>query len=300
MVTDADGTATALLDLSAVTPRPNATETVQLDLEWVGPTRERLTATDSTLLATNEYYILLSQSLATDIPGQAFALLATAMRRGDTDTTVAVPVEVTVRRVSVAELVQRREGGGDVDYTAAVYEVDSSVDGGERVCTIEPPVAGESPDWESRWADCRWSIPDVGAWRYEVTACATPGDERLCVATLYGKLESAWKKNPLTALPGVTSVWAMPKGADGFAVGSQALLYVEALSGKPHASGRLLWRSATESASMPVPGACLPLTWLHLTSAVLRPVDTEECVGHKWRFIRCRLFVVSVSALLGV
>ncbi|GIL86091.1 hypothetical protein Vretifemale_14537, partial [Volvox reticuliferus] len=99
LTTDTDGLASGVIDLGAVPPanRSEAYDTLTIDVEWIGPTRERITRSASVTLADGPARLQLQLSLTPSTPGTSFAVAATLTSNTDGAALTGVPVTATLR-----------------------------------------------------------------------------------------------------------------------------------------------------------------------------------------------------------
>jgi hypothetical protein len=76
---DANGTYSATLDLGSLEAPPAAGSSVLFEATWIGPTRERLTASATTKVQYSEHVVTVSTSLLGEhrIPGREFSIVPT-------------------------------------------------------------------------------------------------------------------------------------------------------------------------------------------------------------------------------
>lgn len=91
---------------------------------------------------------------------------------------------------------------------------------GQTVCSGLPAAGGS-------WSDCSWVLPDFGI--FAIVACVPTGqgNQRECTVNYAGRRLAEWQDDPLEDAPQATWRWAVPTGADGFEVGSEATIEIE-------------------------------------------------------------------------
>ncbi|KAG2434208.1 hypothetical protein HXX76_007934 [Chlamydomonas incerta] len=99
LVTDVSGRAHTVVDLGAL-PESNRSEpydSLTVDAEWIGPTRERITRSKQITLADGPARLQLQTSLDTDVPGVAFAVGAELASNVDGSAIAGVAVTATLK-----------------------------------------------------------------------------------------------------------------------------------------------------------------------------------------------------------
>ena len=94
VTTSASGKFNKSLDLSTIDPAPLPGSVVSFSAEWIGPTRERITASASTALRYSEYELVIGTSIQDPLPGRSLAI--TADVTGPSLDGISVEVRVTV------------------------------------------------------------------------------------------------------------------------------------------------------------------------------------------------------------
>ncbi|KXZ55787.1 hypothetical protein GPECTOR_2g1337 [Gonium pectorale] len=177
LTTDAGGVAATTIDLGALPPanRSTAPDTLSVDVEWIGPTRERITRSASVHIADGPARLDLSLSLSTDLPGVAFAPSATLTSNVDGSPLPGIPVTFRLRP--------------DPNDTAGVQ------------CTTE--VSCSAPSGAGPTGNCQLVLPCVGRFRLEacadVRAGAGAGTARVCGYKTLGRNATEWALAPLSA-----------------------------------------------------------------------------------------------------
>ncbi|KAG2494912.1 hypothetical protein HYH03_006847 [Edaphochlamys debaryana] len=174
VTSDVSGMASTTVDLGAL-PAINQTkayDTLFVDAEWIGPTRERITAAKTVTIADGPAKVTLERSLATSLPGTAFSVSATLVSNVDGQPLRRLPVAVTLKP----------HASGAACATTASCNVRSG-----------DPFS----------AACQLALPCVG--HFELEACATvPGTggatEQVCGrSAVLGKNATEWTAAPLMA-----------------------------------------------------------------------------------------------------
>ncbi|GIL86136.1 hypothetical protein Vretimale_13856 [Volvox reticuliferus] len=180
LTTDTDGLASGVIDLGAVPPanRSEAYDTLTIDVEWIGPTRERITRSASVTLADGPARLQLQLSLTPSTPGTSFAVAATLTSNTDGAALTGVPVTATLRPAP--------------NDTLTCGNATSS-------CSISSG-APFSPA-------CQLTLPCVGQFLLEACADVTVGtqqlsqQQRVCSRQVLGRSISDWKDRPLGTHP---------------------------------------------------------------------------------------------------
>ncbi|KXZ56112.1 hypothetical protein GPECTOR_2g994 [Gonium pectorale] len=221
LTTDASGAASATIDLGAL-PEQNRTymsSSMGISVEWVGPTRERITKYASVSLVDAPLLLSLTRSLATDIPGVTFAVSVDA-KAADGEAHPGLPVTVTLRPNPNATAPSQPSCAAPITCTVASGA-------GLAGSASSPP--------------CRLAIPCVGD--YELRACADVpaalrvpgGPTSACIPgpLLLGRNATEWARDPLNGYDLPSIFLDKP---DGYQMGDQPKLYLE----NPYANARLL------------------------------------------------------------
>lgn len=110
--------------------------------------------------------------------------------------------------------------GGDRFAPLKPAEQDALLAAGSAVCS-GLPAAGAS------WSDCSWVLPGFGI--FALVACVPTGQgaQRACTASYAGRLLSEWQERPFLGPQQAAWRWAVPSGADGFAVTGDATLEID-------------------------------------------------------------------------
>ncbi|KAG2494914.1 hypothetical protein HYH03_006849 [Edaphochlamys debaryana] len=245
VTSDVSGMASTTVDLGAL-PAINQTkayDTLFVDAEWIGPTRERITAAKTVTIADGPAKVTLERSLATSLPGTAFSVSATLVSNVDGQ---------PLRRLPVAVTLKPHASGAACATTAS--------------CSVR------SGDPFS--AACQLALPCVG--HFELEACATvPGTggatEQVCGrSAVLGKNATEWTAAPLMAddQPFLTA------DEPSYAAGDVATLTFQ----NPYPSARvlLLWGNDYGLRSQALPaGPGVPQGLVSLSVGPLGP----ECLG---------------------
>ena len=94
VTTSTSGKFNTSLDLSTVDPAPLPGSVISFSAEWIGPTRERITASASTAVRYSEYELVIGTSIQDPLPGRSLAV--TAEVTGPSLDRISVEVRVTV------------------------------------------------------------------------------------------------------------------------------------------------------------------------------------------------------------
>ncbi|KAG2447325.1 hypothetical protein HYH02_007655 [Chlamydomonas schloesseri] len=258
LVTDVSGRAHTVLNLAALpeTNRSEPYDSLAVDAEWIGPTRERITQSKQITLADGPARLSLQTSLDTDVPGVAFAVGADLTSNVDGSAITGVAVTATLKPDTTPG-----------PSSAACADTPS--------CTT---TSGAGLD-----AGCQLALPCVG--RFVLQACAEVGDSegvgaaavsgaavggaadssrggkrRVCDVRYLGRNASEWAAAPWSA----HRVPEMKLDRDTYAAGEWAQLRLQ----------------------MPWPGARLLLVWgneggVRRTVVGLDPAPSQVAAGDK-------------------
>ena len=201
IITGDDGT------LSLAWSPPNLTAglriggSVDLAFEWVGPTRERLTADLTVPIAHREHTLSLSASRQSELPLHPFTLSASLQLH---DALGGGHVAATLRFALYA--LDETSGGVNEDSGEHPSHAESWLKDGlfdqlppeaNRVGSVcHVPSYGTGPVVSHA---CHFELPAVG--RYVASVCELGADEQplLCTATLVGRSEAEWDSKPLAS-----------------------------------------------------------------------------------------------------
>ncbi|GLI68394.1 hypothetical protein VaNZ11_012780 [Volvox africanus] len=182
--TDTEGRAEGTIDLGALPPanRSDPYDKLKIDVEWIGPTRERITRSASVTLADGPARLQLQLSLTPSTPGISFAVAAALTSNTDGAAITGIPVTATLRPAPNA--------------TSLCGNATSS-------CALSSG-ASFSPS-------CQLALPCVGQFLLEacadVTAWAAAGSQqtsqqqRVCSRQVLGRNTSQWEEKPLATHP---------------------------------------------------------------------------------------------------
>eukprot|EP00892_Ulva_mutabilis_P003496 jgi/Ulvmu1/1518/UM011_0248.1 len=282
----ANGNFTVELDLNEVAPLLDVGGSISFDAVWIGPTRERLTASGSVAIQFTPFTVELTTGVDLEalVPGRTFGIVAAVDSPNGPPSQDVVVTAVPITQAlceAVAGCPDSRFGGdGDDDYNDYLpsfgggrfisptpsaplkpTEQDALLAAGEAVCTGLPAAGGS-------WSDCSWALPGFGIFAIVACVPAGQGSQRACAASYAGRLLQEWEDRPFRGPQQAAWRWAVPSGADGFEVGSEATLEIDS----PVAGARalLVWASTSEdgllavtsltaginTASLPVPASC--------------------------------------------
>mmetsp|Transcript_14647 Transcript_14647/g.36469 ORF Transcript_14647/g.36469 Transcript_14647/m.36469 type:complete len:2268 (-) Transcript_14647:639-7442(-) len=169
LTTDAAGMAAATIDLSALPPA-NASEagdSLAVSVEWVGPTRERITRTATVRLEEAPRRLELARTLDTHTPGVRFGVTARVVSNEDGEEVQDVPLTITL--------------APNASASASCTET--------RICV--EVKSGSGPD------ACQLALPCMG--EYVLEACGAAGSDVGCARLALGRNASDWASAPLRA-----------------------------------------------------------------------------------------------------
>ncbi|GIL54039.1 hypothetical protein Vafri_9594, partial [Volvox africanus] len=172
LTTDAEGRAEGTIDLGALPPanRSEPYDNLNIDVEWIGPTRERITRATSVTLADGPARLQLQLSLTPSTPGISFSVAATLTSNTDGAALTGIPVTATLRPAPNA--------------TSLCGNATSS-------CALSSG-ASFSPS-------CQLTLPCVGKFLLEACADVTVGGgttARVCANQTLGSSSSYWVEDP--------------------------------------------------------------------------------------------------------
>ncbi|GIL54024.1 hypothetical protein Vafri_9574 [Volvox africanus] len=184
LTTDAEGRAEGTIDLGALPPanRSEPYDNLNIDVVWIGPTRERITRAASVILADGPARLQLQLSLTPSTPGISFSVAATLTSNTDGAALTGIPVTATLRPAPNA--------------TSLCGNATSS-------CALSSG-ASFSPS-------CQLTLPCVGKFLLEACADVTVGaaagsqqtsqQQRVCSRQELGRNTSQWEEEPLATYP---------------------------------------------------------------------------------------------------
>ncbi|GIL68720.1 hypothetical protein Vafri_21968 [Volvox africanus] len=225
LTTDSLGFAAGSIDLAPVAAAAAAggltlSGVVNLKIEWIGPTRERITKSLGVTIADAAVKISFSTSIQTDIPNIPFTVVATLTSSADGSQINDVPISAVLSPKT----------GATCNTT--------------RSCTI-PSGAGffGITASQSTAPPCRFALPCVGV--FELRVCAnvsqsgTNSPIEICRNATIGRNTSQWLAGPLSKQ--MDPVLQLDK-PNGYRLGESPRLWFE----NPYAGARVLAVWGTE------------------------------------------------------
>ncbi|GLI68405.1 hypothetical protein VaNZ11_012792 [Volvox africanus] len=194
--TDTEGRAEGTIDLGALPPgnRSDPYDNLKIDVEWIGPTRERITRSASVTLADGPARLQLQLSLTPSTPGTSFAVAAALTSNTDGAALTGIPVTATLRPAPNA--------------TSLCGNATSS-------CALSSG-ASFSPS-------CQLALPCVGQFLLEACADVTAraaATTRVCTNQTLGYSSSYWAENPWSSHDSPT----LASDKQSFALGESPVL----------------------------------------------------------------------------
>eukprot|EP01025_Chloroclados_australasicus_P057180 TRINITY_DN7117_c0_g1_i5.p1 TRINITY_DN7117_c0_g1~~TRINITY_DN7117_c0_g1_i5.p1 ORF type:complete len:2201 (-),score=318.83 TRINITY_DN7117_c0_g1_i5:388-6837(-) len=184
IVTDASGAGTYSLDLSEL---GNFTvgSSIAISIEWIGPTRERITQDVSVPLKLSDKSVSFSTSLSTNVPGIEFELRAGITGLGAEET------RVLIYAMNITDQELMYDGTLDESFPEYVSFI-----GSEYGLTEEHLIFQVGANDCSIGSGCTYSLPDVG--QYVLAACFKEDDELICQGMIRGNNFTQWNDLPLS------------------------------------------------------------------------------------------------------
>eukprot|EP01050_Picozoa_sp_SAG11_P010851 SAG11_NODE_1111_length_5823_cov_2.384172_1_plen_1074_part_10 len=244
IVTAGSGSTVSVLEIPGLASIAKTGDTLSLDAEWVGPTREVVRKSLSLTISDSPLELALATTAADPVPGLTFGLRADLRHVVGHDPVLgsAVALNLYAWPEQGAELTLAADG------TPTLRGAGSSL----WHCTVSSDGATS--------VGCALSLPALG--RFALVGCAADGGGRqVCSAALLGRTEAEWDASPLDSLDGAI---AMVPDAQSYSLGQTATLhffnpYASGARALVHWGNKLAKRSAVHSlegggaTSLPVP-----------------------------------------------
>jgi len=195
VLTDHAGVAVLHWRPANLTEQERVGDAINVELEWVGPTRERITKSLKLPVALEEISVTLDVPSQAELPLHRFALRV-GLHKLDALGGAAVggvPIEVRLRPLSDEPEDGAPSHGGALLTDGAAEALPEVFSGGrEDACRVTSgaEVAGA--------AECSLELPRVG--RFAVAACALrhEGRREVCTAIVLGRSAAEWESTPLS------------------------------------------------------------------------------------------------------
>jgi len=201
ITTDTNGTATGTIDLGALPPK-NATQsgdTLTVNVEWIGPTRERITQRGTTSIQAAARRVNVQRNLDTVLPGVPFGVEVSVSSNEDGSELPGVPVSVTL-----SPKVIDPSGGCNTTSSCPTNLLSGSTD----------PAA------------CQLSLHCIG--QFILKACTADAQEQACTNITIGQNSTEWDAAPLSGYDSLSFKLAPGPAPDGaFDIGSTATLRLQ-------------------------------------------------------------------------
>ncbi|GIM02181.1 hypothetical protein Vretimale_7087 [Volvox reticuliferus] len=184
LTTDSQGFASSTIDLAPVAAAAavqglTLSDAVNLKVEWIGPTRERITKSLAVTIADAAVRIAFSTSVQTDIPNIPFAVVATLTSSADGSQLHGIPITAVLSP----------KAGATCNTTLS--------------CAIPTGAGGfNTSASQSTAAPCRLALPCVGIFDLRVCAnvsgSGSSSPSEICSNTTIGRNVSQWADDPLS------------------------------------------------------------------------------------------------------
>ncbi|GMH44588.1 hypothetical protein BSKO_12540 [Bryopsis sp. KO-2023] len=176
LITDSLGKVSTEIDLSLLERTPSSDASLEIEVSWVGPTRELLEESASVQLRQADVEIEFDRSVGTDFPGQEFGVKVSL-----TD----LKGKALKKRTVVVDLKQISNPEIDLPSKNSQPLDEAIVDS----CKIQSNLKGY---------DCRFSIPDLGIFALETCIeIGTNSKDKICRILTMGKTAEMWKEDGL-------------------------------------------------------------------------------------------------------
>eukprot|EP01052_Picozoa_sp_SAG31_P019631 SAG31_NODE_1440_length_8331_cov_4.818270_5_plen_1231_part_01 len=200
IITGADGTATEALTIDNFAQIARIGDTLNLDAEWVGPTREVVHESLALTISESEWEVAVITTSADPLPGFTFGLQINVREVVGHASILGTDVDVNLYAWDDDETV-RMDNGAPVMPSDSLFHCTVSADGGASI-------------------SCPLALPDVG--KYALVGCAVdPTGRSVCSAAVLGQTREDWENNPLHTL---NSAIAFVPNKQTYQVGETAAL----------------------------------------------------------------------------
>jgi len=171
-------------------------DTLSLEFEWVGPTRELLSSSATVPVALSDESISISVPEHAQLPGHVFDLEAEITTHPSLGGARLTDVPLEFLLFELDGTVTEETGGehGDVWFSNEAPDALPKTAGFMQAtsCILKSTTAG------SRAPSCAMSLPSIG--RFVGAVCALDSDgvrRRVCSAVRLGRSEASWRERPL-------------------------------------------------------------------------------------------------------
>ncbi|GMH44597.1 hypothetical protein BSKO_12549 [Bryopsis sp. KO-2023] len=176
LITDSLGKLSTEIDLGALEKTPSTDTSLEIEVSWVGLTRQLLEESASVLLRQADVEIEFDRSIGTDFPGQEFGVKVSQTN---------LEGKALKNRTLVLDLKQISNPESDLPSKNSQPLDEAIVDS----CKIQS---------NSKGYDCRFSIPDLGLFVLETCIVIdTDSGEQFCKILKMGKTAEMWKEDGL-------------------------------------------------------------------------------------------------------
>eukprot|EP01025_Chloroclados_australasicus_P025560 TRINITY_DN254_c1_g1_i7.p1 TRINITY_DN254_c1_g1~~TRINITY_DN254_c1_g1_i7.p1 ORF type:complete len:2168 (+),score=332.40 TRINITY_DN254_c1_g1_i7:163-6504(+) len=192
--TNAQGQGTSSIDLFEI-GNFSTGSSLEINVEWIGPTRERISQKASVPVRFSERKVSLALSLSTDIPGIPFEIQTSVTGPNSNET------EIFIYLVNVTGTDLESESRLDVDFSGTEYGLSEE----DLFMTVQNGDYGVGMGRE-------YALPDIG--QYLIAACFEEEDDLVCRGKYIGKTTQQWNETPLKYHTSIYTDIAYTNGED--------------------------------------------------------------------------------------
>ena len=232
LMTDATGVATTAIDLAESELPVVPGDTIELEVRYIGPTREPIFSSRSVDVATTSLILTVDASIPDPVPGLTeFGASVNVQSRDDNDADNVYDVTV--------ELLELEDALSADVFRDRLARLTFREDDGIVLDVVRRCKLNSNDSLLDMYRTCRFVLPDVG--HYALRGCVELESSFACGADTLGRNVTEWEADPLSRFP----FMSLEPQTLSIVRNGEASMFIEVPY--PEARGILIWGDDLES-----------------------------------------------------